>query len=217
MTDGLTVIYYTNNKEKPAFAERIQKKLLENIGDLPLVSVSQKPMEFGHNICVGDVGSSTQNTWRQFHIGAQEAKTRFVATAEADCLYPPEYFQHRPPDENVIAYAKPMWLAYARKTPIYIPKRAGSFGASIMGRKQAIDAMEKILAPIGYWGDIDERDPVLDIFRYMSRVFFVIPHNIVSFKTNENLHHHPARYRGICTYLPDLGEVDALMQEYMAP
>ena len=45
--NDLTVVYYTSNwldTNNPYFLENTKKQLLTAIGDLPLISVSQKPM-----------------------------------------------------------------------------------------------------------------------------------------------------------------------------
>ena len=106
----LTVIYYTNNLEKPEFEGRIQKTLKESTDSLgvPIISVSQKPIDFGKNICVGGVGASSQNAFRQLQIGAMEAKTRFVCPAEADFLHPREYFEFVPPSDRTAWVAIPV-------------------------------------------------------------------------------------------------------------
>ena len=101
MRPDLTVIYYTSNREKPAFEAKIRQDLLLAIGDTPLISVSQQPIDFGRNICVGAVGQSEANAIRQFQIGAIAATTRFVCSAESDFLYAPERFAFCPDREDV--------------------------------------------------------------------------------------------------------------------
>jgi hypothetical protein len=94
----LTVIYYSSNREKPEFEKKVCNSLLGIIKDIPLISVTHKPMDFGKNICVGDVGLSDYNIYRQMQIACLEAKTKYVCTAEADCFYPPTgYFDFNPP------------------------------------------------------------------------------------------------------------------------
>jgi hypothetical protein len=93
---NLTVIYITSNVEDETFEGKIRGKLLEVVGDNPIVSVSQKPIDLGHNICVGEVGSTYRNANIQLVIGAQYATTEYVAVAEADQLYPPGYFDFKP-------------------------------------------------------------------------------------------------------------------------
>ena len=95
----LTVIYYSSNREKPEFEKLVCDEILKIIGDTPLISVTHKPMGFGKNICVGDVGLSDYNIYRQMQIACLEAKTKYVATAESDCFYPPTgYFDFQPPE-----------------------------------------------------------------------------------------------------------------------
>ena len=54
-----TIIYYTSNREDERFESRVRANLLKVCGNLPIISVSQKPIYgFGFNIPVGDVGVS---------------------------------------------------------------------------------------------------------------------------------------------------------------
>jgi hypothetical protein len=98
--NDLTIIYYTSNREDIRFESQVQADLFEKAWGTPIISVSQKPIRFGvKNICVGDVGLSDYNIYRQMQIGCMEAKTKYVCTAEADCFYPPTgYFDYNPPD-----------------------------------------------------------------------------------------------------------------------
>lgn len=100
MNSDATVIYYTANKENPIFEKKIQENILKNCGGLPIISVSQKPIDFGINICIGDVGTSGFNCIRQMLIAAEAASTKYVISAEADCLYPPDYFEFRPKKDD---------------------------------------------------------------------------------------------------------------------
>ena len=58
----ITAIYYTVNYISDYFAENIKKQILKVIDDMPLISVSQKPIDFGQNICVGKIGCC--KVWR---------------------------------------------------------------------------------------------------------------------------------------------------------
>lgn len=101
----LTIVYYTGNSEDEAFEQKIRDNLVSVVGGkYPIVSVSQKPINLGENICVGDVGLSDANAFRQLQIGIEHAKTKFVAAAESDTLYPPGYFDILPPDEQCWRY-----------------------------------------------------------------------------------------------------------------
>ena len=152
----LTVIYYTSNREKELFESRIRQSLLDVIGDLPLISVSQKPIDFGKNICVGDVGVSSQNAFRQLQIGAMEAKTRFVCPAESDFLYPKEYFEFRPPREDIFYIMAPLWVCFHQRgfAKVFCEKPRGSESTVIVGRDYLIGKIEFTLKDVGQWGPL---------------------------------------------------------------
>jgi len=91
----LTIIYYTSNyldEKNPYFLENTKKQLLKAAGDLPIISVSQRPTKIGQNICVGSIGRSHFNIYKQILIGAKAAKTKWVAMAEDDILYSEQHF-----------------------------------------------------------------------------------------------------------------------------
>ena len=97
-----TVIYYTSNyldKKNPYFLENTKAVLLRAVGDLPIITVSHTKTIIGDNcknICLGDIGRSHLNIYRQILIGAKEAKTKYVAMAEDDILYSYDHFHfHR--------------------------------------------------------------------------------------------------------------------------
>ena len=95
---GLTIIYYTCNwldDKNPYFLANTRKQLLEAVEDRPIVIVSQKPTIFGNNsvnVCMGDIGRSHLNIYRQILEGCKAAKTKWVAMAEDDVLYSKQHF-----------------------------------------------------------------------------------------------------------------------------
>ena len=99
-----TVVYYTSNQEKPEFEAKIIENLKKQAGDIPIISVSQKPIKLGKNICVGKLPISYKSSFRQLLRGLKEATSEFCIAAEADTLYPPEYFTFTPPTDNVYRY-----------------------------------------------------------------------------------------------------------------
>lgn len=105
-----TIIYYTANREPKELTKLVRKTLRNAADGLPIISVSQKPIRFGKNICVGDVGFSGHNSVRQVLLGAIEAKTHYVALAEADCLYPKEHFRYVPKDDRIFWYDRNVWI-----------------------------------------------------------------------------------------------------------
>lgn len=149
----ITVIYYTSNREQEAFESKIQERLLDAIDDLPLVSISQKPIDFGKNICMGNIGASDINILKQLLIGCETANTPLIATTEADCLYPPiGYFDFRPDDIDRIYRYTNLWvLGYGWSC---YRKKAYSLCAQVSGREYLIHCIKERLQTEKARGDI---------------------------------------------------------------
>jgi len=107
----LTLLYYTDNRMNEESRKKIQDYLMEvTEGQYPVVSVSQKPIDFGKNICVGEIGKSKYNMYKQVLIGAREINTKYVACIDDDTLYSKSHFLHRP-EPKVFWYETNYWLA----------------------------------------------------------------------------------------------------------
>lgn len=152
----ITVLYYTSNREDERFEDRIKTKLLESIGGLPLISISHKPIDLGKNICVGDVGASGFNMFRQVLIGCKEAKTRFIITAEADCLYSPDYFQFVPERDDVCYRNNNTYLMGLRRDYFYKKNEGGSWVQAI-NREFYIDRLEYLFEGAPEWS-VEEKN-----------------------------------------------------------
>jgi hypothetical protein len=113
-----TVLYYTANTEPETFAVKVRDRLRTAAGALPIISVSQVPVDLGENICVGERGAAYANEYRQILIGAKAARTEWVLSAEADFLYPPGYFSFAPPADG-----PDLW----RYDPVYIIWRSRAY------------------------------------------------------------------------------------------
>jgi len=145
-----TIIYYTSNHEDPTFEQKIIDDLLSKKGDLPLISVSQKPMDLGQNICVGSVGLSYLNAQKQILLGAELATTKYIIMAESDFLYPPEYFNFEPTGDNLYRYNN-IWIMWLNKkgSPFY--KKKHSEGAQIVKREFLIEMLKTHLKSYPDW------------------------------------------------------------------
>jgi hypothetical protein len=135
-----TILYYTSNQEDPEFEQKIQDNLLSKCGDMPIVSVSQKPIELGQNICVGDIGFSYKSEFHQILIGAKAATTEYLVFAESDFLYPPEYFSFTPTGGNIYRYDN-IWIVFNRSPKFF--RRMYSNGAQIVKREFIIPILER--------------------------------------------------------------------------
>lgn len=158
--NNLTIIYYSANAISNTFYQHTKEALLKAIGDTPLISVSQKPMDLGKNICVGDIGKSNINIYKQLLIGAKEATTEYIATAEDDTLYHESHFKHRP--KNCFGYNMNKWTIFTwSEPPIFSNRGRMTLSALIAPRKLLIEALEERFAkypknemiPLQFWGE----------------------------------------------------------------
>lgn len=132
--------------------QKVIDDMLSKAGNLPIISVSQKPMKLGKNICLGDVGHSYLNCRKQMLMAAKLAKTEYVIHTESDVLYPPEYFKFEPSGDNIYRYFNVwvMWLADKDRKNFY--HKPDTFdGAMITKRNFMIDVLEKYLEPYPGW------------------------------------------------------------------
>lgn len=105
-----TIIYYTDNTLEPSFEKRIQDELVKAAEGKRIISVSQKPIDFGDNICVGDIGRSHHSLFYQTLVGAKACNTKYMALAEHDCMYTAEHFNWIPLTDDVFYYNINHWL-----------------------------------------------------------------------------------------------------------
>lgn len=147
-----TIIYYTSNRENPTFERKIIDDMLSKTGNIPIISISQKPMKLGKNICIGDVGNSYLNCRKQILMACKLAKTEYVIHTESDVLYPPEYFNFEPTGDNLYRYFNVwvMWLKDENRKDFY-HKPGTSDGAMIVKRDFEIDVLTKFLEPYPGW------------------------------------------------------------------
>jgi len=220
--NDLTVVYYTSNREDPRFEGRIQRSLLHNTRGLPLISVSQKPMNFGNNICVGNVGVTGHNALRQMQIGAMEADTKFVCTAESDFIHPREFFKFRPESDDIFCMAMPLYVLFTTpgKGFKFCPKPHGSEGAMIVGREFLIEKMNEMFNGRDKWikQDIARRRGSLKyLYTHGKSMEFQLPIPVITFKTPNNMHRRtPHSDKQGVRELPYWGKAIDLIRRYRA-
>jgi len=214
-----TIVYLSSCREKPQFEQRIRDNILKTCGNLPILSVTQKPMDFGKNIFVGDVGASGFNFFRQWQIGLMEVKTRFVISAEADCLYPPEYFTYRPPRDDVCyrnsnLYVMPDQRAY------FFYKREGATHAQIVGRDFFLNRLNELFKGTPQWSVEEmnfpkERYRKEDIFEKEEIEHYRTKNPVVQIKTHRGLRYYTHSDRTPIHELPYWGSGVAFRAYYL--
>lgn len=105
-----TILYLTDNTLEEGLALRVQKELIKAAQGKRIVSVSQKPIAFGDNVVVGEMGRNWIALYKQILAGVAAADTPTVAFAEHDCMYTAEHFGWIPPRDDVFYYNDNCWL-----------------------------------------------------------------------------------------------------------
>ena len=105
-----SIIYLTDNSLDPEIMALCQRVLAEAAGDIPIISVSQKPTDFGVNVCMGEMGRNWLSLYKQLLMGARVAETEWVVIAEHDCLYTSEHLNHTPETSTEFWYNDNRWL-----------------------------------------------------------------------------------------------------------
>lgn len=208
--ENLTILYYTSNKEGELFESKVRENILKVSGGLPIISISQKPIDFGKNIYVGEHGASGFNMFRQIQIGLREVKTKFVISAEADCFYPPEYFSFIPEKENVVYRNTNTWVM-PQWRPWFWQKRESATHAQVVGTKFYLDTLDKLFEGAPEWDSEikeknfpKERTGKEDISDSISYWFCQNP--VVQVKTTRSMRHYTTSDRIDIHELPYWGK-----------
>ena len=215
-----TIIYYSSNREDPAMEQKVIEDMLSKAGDMPIISITQKPMRLGTNICIGDVGHSYLNCRRQIYMAAKMAKTEYIITTESDFLYPPEYFAFEPSGENLYRYDNIwiMWQDDRKRQPFY-RKRSVSDGAQIAKRAYLIDLLETYLKPYPDWTlqNNPQTDPRHSPYHRVPQTLIHGEHPCISIKSRFGLTYITAVDKAAesrTNTIPYWGDVDALRSKF---
>lgn len=105
-----TILYLTDNSLEEELASKCRDILKREAGNISIVSVSQKPIDLGKNICVGEIGRSWMSLYTQLLAGLNEIKTENIVIAEHDCLYTHEHLNYTPTNPDIFWYNINHWL-----------------------------------------------------------------------------------------------------------
>jgi len=109
-----TIVYYTDNHCDEYILDACRKQLLKcsKLYDIQIISVSQKPLNFGHNIVV-PLERSLLSMFRQILKGIESANSDIIFLAEHDVLYSPSHFDFIPTRKDIFYYDRNRWAVCA--------------------------------------------------------------------------------------------------------
>jgi hypothetical protein len=100
------IVYYTDNRCEETVLIAVQKQLKSC--NLPIVSVSLKPIEFGENfVFKGERGRLTM--FKQILTGLENSKADIIFFTEHDVLYHPSHFEFVPTRKDRFYYNENRW------------------------------------------------------------------------------------------------------------
>jgi hypothetical protein len=203
------IIYLTSNREDPQFEAKIQADLLSKCGGIPIVSVSQKPVSLGKNICVGEVGASGFNFCRQVLIACENTDADLVIHAEADCLYSPDYFSYIPPKIEVCYRNSNIYIQKYRQD--FVCKKGGSTFSSIVGREFYIKRLRELFTGMPTWSTEMRNFPKEIGKLYFDHYeYFQTEYPCISFKTGKGMRKHSPSSEVPVYKLPYWGSIKEL-------
>lgn len=213
----VVIVYCSSNREDPIFERRIRENILKNCGGITIISVTQKPIDFGRNICVGDnIGVSGFNFFRQVLIGCKEAEADFILSAEADCLYPPDYFKFIPPIKDK-CYRNNNLYVMGDHRDYFWRKPEGATHAQIVGREFYIKTLEKLFEGTPMWSNEmnfpKERTGKEDVFEKIE--FWTGENPVIQIKTHRSMRYYTHSERKNIYELPYWGNGKELRSKLM--
>ena len=139
--NDLTILYYTANTIPEKMAHRIRRHLhgIAHPFGIPIISVSQKPISLGRNICLGGIGVGIYNIYVQILEAAKSADTEYVACCEDDCLYNIHHFKHRPANDT-FAYNTNKWFVNPK---FFFHRPRCGMCMCVVSRQLLIDTLEE--------------------------------------------------------------------------
>lgn len=138
--NDITIIYLTASLIPEKFAQRQREILLSAIGDIPIISVSRKSLDFGQNL-IDTEEKGTSNIYRQMLRASKLVETPYIAIAEDDTFYCEEHFTFARPPMDSFLYNMNRFALFTWGIPTYSMRDRVSNASLIAPTEYLIDAL----------------------------------------------------------------------------
>lgn len=143
MQSDMTIMYISASEMPDHWMRHQIAQLRRAVGNMPIISVTRKPLDLGMNI-LDDGTKSYWNIYMQMLRAARIAQTPFVAMAEDDTLYTPEHFCDFRPPMDAVSYDRSRWSLFSwEDNPIFCMRQRVSNCSLIAPRELLIEALEE--------------------------------------------------------------------------
>lgn len=103
------IVYYTDNLLDEKIMKVCREQLKRAAGGRKIVSVSLKPLDFGHNIVL-PLERGYLSMFRQILAGLEALDTDIAYLCEHDVMYHPSHFDFVPPRKDIFYYNGNFWF-----------------------------------------------------------------------------------------------------------
>lgn len=207
--NSASIIYYSASVEDSRFEQKVMDNIKKQAGDIPIISVTRKPVDLGKNIVVGDTPICYSNSFKQLLIGLKEATTEFCIAAESDCLYPPEYFQFTPPYKDKVYRYTNLYVHFDGRDKFW--KKKWVEAAQMCGREHWIKCIEKILVNPNSW----EPEPFKFVFEEKNEYSWSGENPVCTFKTRLGIGFKTGFVQGSVDWIPLWGSALDVKNKYL--
>lgn len=105
MPEKRAIIYYSHDQAPQLVLDACREQLLKVAGNIPIISVTHKEAKsFGRNLKIGHYPHNHITLYFQIMLGMEASGADIVYLVEHDVLYPEEYFDWTPPDDDKFHY-----------------------------------------------------------------------------------------------------------------
>jgi len=99
------IVYYTDSQLAEPLASAVRKRLQKVCGPIPIVSVSQTPLKFGKNVCLGEQPRKYKSVYEAMLAGVKATPPgSIVYLVEHDVFYHPSHFAFLPPERGKLYF-----------------------------------------------------------------------------------------------------------------
>jgi hypothetical protein len=209
---SMTIVYYTSNADHQHLEDSVREMIVRNSCGLPIISVSHRPIDFGHNIVIGDIGRSTENIFMQLQIGAEHAKTKYIAVCEADALVPEKFFAFRPQHEKMYCWPEEGYITWTNQTHKYYPMILDDL-VGVVGREHLLLILEYLRARAAK--GVKKKRRIRSAIRRFGETEFCDFDPVVHLKTRRQMHRtHPFDVKNPVFEIPVWGSAKEVWKQY---
>lgn len=141
----ITIIFLTVNRVPERWATYHKRVLLEAAKDIPIISVSEKPIDIGRNI-INDGEICYENIYRQMLRAAKLVETPYFAIAEDDTLYHESHFNFQRPEMDEFLFNRNRLSLFTWGEPVYHWRNRVNNSVFIAPTALAIESLEERFA-----------------------------------------------------------------------